>query len=56
MIVTGIQRQKLADLLQGETRGLGGADEFEPTDILIVIAADPVTPQRWAWGRSLRRW
>ena len=48
MVMAGIQRQKLADFLQGETGGLGGvhrgaAETFDESADLPTLAVTPIT-------------
>jgi hypothetical protein len=39
-VVSGVERQQFGDLRQGEASRLRGADEAQPTDIIVAIAPD----------------
>lgn len=39
-VVSGVERQQLGDLRQGKSSRLRGADEAQPTDIVVAIAPD----------------
>ena len=51
-IVARIQFQQLADLLEGETRGLRLPDESQPAKIFRAVAPEPAFA-RWSLKKTL---